>query len=486
MAIYNSDEYIRYLEESAARQKETVGGAYDASAQYLKAQEPDLISYYDKQRSGIYTGSRVSSLGNNERLAAYGLAGNAYAKPQSGYSESSRIRSDVNMQNALANLGTEQRGAIQSLQNAMRQIQQNKVNAIGQIEMATADKIAAVKQADAQNNVNAEKSLVDYYRSIAASGGTLTDEQKAIMSKYGYDYQQLYDIYEREQTISKQKQFAQTYLALLEGGASLTPEQASVFESVYGVPADQYKAFLTEQNQKKTADQLKTAISMGDLYFNGEEINPTSLENWKNQGLLSESQYKERLNEYQFANASIHAQKIDELTTKIANAILGGNKASASEDIQNLNKIMEEIKVDYDNKKISKAQYDDIKSDYDKFVDEANIAPSSVITGKAVYTNGNEVKPSGNRILRNVIVTVDGTSYEVELANAGSGTSTLAKELENKGLIENGQVMLHNGNIYMRVNNPDGSIFTISKLQKAEKKSAKGDYDKLKEALTQK
>ena len=150
MAIYNSDEYIRYLEESAARQKETVGGAYDASAQYLKAQEPDLISYYDKQRSGIYTGSRVSSLGNNERLAAYGLAGNAYAKPQSGYSESSRIRSDVNMQNALANLGAEQRGAIQSLQNAIRQIQQNKASAIGQIEMATADKIAAVKQADAQ------------------------------------------------------------------------------------------------------------------------------------------------------------------------------------------------------------------------------------------------------------------------------------------------------------------------------------------------
>jgi sulfur carrier protein ThiS len=485
MAIYNSDEYIRYLEESAARQKETVGGAYDASAQYLKAQEPDLISYYDKQRSGIYTGSRVSALGDNERLAAYGLAGNAYAKPQSGYSESSRIRSDVNMQNALANLGTEQRGAIQSLQNAIRQIQQNKASAIGQIETATADKIAAIKQADAQNNINAERSLVDYYAKLAQSGATLTDEQKAIMSKYGYDYQQLYDIYEREQTISKQKQFAQTYLALLEGGASLTPEQASVFESVYGVPADQYKAFLTEQNQKQTADQLKAAISMGDLYFNGEQINPTSLEDWKNQGLLSESQYNEILNEYQFANASIYAQKIDYATSKIAEAINSGNRTGLKDLVTELNSAMETVTTAYNNKEISKSQYDEIKSDYDKFVKEAKIAPYNVKTAKAVYTNGNEVNPYGNRIFRNVIVDVGGTSYEVELTNVGSG-STLANELVNKGLTENGQVMLHNGNIYMRVNNPDGSIFTISKLQKAEKKSAKDDYDKLKEALTQK
>ena len=301
--------------------------------------------------------------------------------------------------------------------------------------------------------------------------------KKAIMSKYGYDYQQLYDIYEREQTISKQKQFAQTYLALLEGGASLTPEQASVFESVYGVPADQYKAFLTEQNQKKTADQLKAAISMGDLYFNGEQINPTSLENWKNQGLLSESQYNEILNEYQFANASIHAQKIDMLLLRIAEAINSGNRTGLKDLVTELNSAMETVTTAYNNKEISKSQYDEIKSDYDKFVAEAKIA-SSVKT--AVYTNGNEVNPSGNRVLRNVIVNVDGTSYEVELANVGSGTSPLQKELENKGLIENGQVMLHNGNIYMRVNNPDGSIFTISKLQKAEKEIRKGRLRQIK------
>jgi len=530
MAIYSNEDLIKYYEDALLKRKNDIIRQYAEAEQMLRASKPNIEDAYAKARTNAYTTARLSAIGNNERLAAYGLAGNLYAQPRSGYSETSRIYQDVAMQNTINSLGEEQRKALQELEAAIRANQQNKLSALNTVESQYGEQIANLRQSALDKNFQLEKSqadtfasmasqgyelddaqkallakynynydairkhyldaynksLVEEYKKLLAQGATLTDEQKAIMSKYGYDYQQLYDIYEREQTIGKQKQFAQTYLALLEGGASLTPEQARVFESVYGVPADQYKAFLTEQNQKKTADQLKTAISMGDLYFNGAQINPTSLENWKNQGLLSESQYKDILNEYQFANASIYAQKIDDATSKIAEAINSGNRTGLKNLITELDSAMETVTTAYNNKEISKSQYDEIKSDYDNFVAEAKIAPSNVKIAKAVYTNGNEVNPSGNRILRNVIVTVDGTSYEVELANAGSGTSKLATELENKGLFENGQVMLHNGNIYMRVNNPDGSIFTISKLQKAEKKSAKGDYDKLKKALTPK
>ena len=53
-------------------------------------------------RNDVYTNSRLSAIGNNERLAARGLAGNLYDYARSGTSETSRIAQDVAMRKALA------------------------------------------------------------------------------------------------------------------------------------------------------------------------------------------------------------------------------------------------------------------------------------------------------------------------------------------------------------------------------------------------
>ena len=53
-------------------------------------------------RNDVYINSRLSAIGNNERLAARGLAGNLYDYARSGTSETSRIAQDIAMRKALA------------------------------------------------------------------------------------------------------------------------------------------------------------------------------------------------------------------------------------------------------------------------------------------------------------------------------------------------------------------------------------------------
>jgi hypothetical protein len=69
--------------------------------QQLYAQTPGINQQYDALNSQAYTNARLSALGNNEGLASLGLAGNAYAGPQSGYSESSRVAQDTALGNSV-------------------------------------------------------------------------------------------------------------------------------------------------------------------------------------------------------------------------------------------------------------------------------------------------------------------------------------------------------------------------------------------------
>lgn len=69
--------------------------------QTLAALGNTLKGQYDDVRGQAYTNARTSALGNNESLAALGLAGDAYGGPQSGYSETSRVAQDTALGNAL-------------------------------------------------------------------------------------------------------------------------------------------------------------------------------------------------------------------------------------------------------------------------------------------------------------------------------------------------------------------------------------------------
>lgn len=95
---------------------------YKANEDKLNAQLPQIAQEYDKQRSRAYANARISALGNNERLAAQGLAGNAYAAPVSGYSESSRVAYDNALRNALNYANMQQQNAEDDIRNQINEL----------------------------------------------------------------------------------------------------------------------------------------------------------------------------------------------------------------------------------------------------------------------------------------------------------------------------------------------------------------------------
>ena len=88
--------------------KKAMQEEYNALEMAQKQQEATLNQQKDpikqdaaKLRGDTYTSSRVSAIGNNEVLAQKGLAGSVYKDPRSGYSETSRVRQDTALRNAL-------------------------------------------------------------------------------------------------------------------------------------------------------------------------------------------------------------------------------------------------------------------------------------------------------------------------------------------------------------------------------------------------
>lgn len=93
-----------------------IGGAYDSAAETYKqyidaakasnqanqqAQQANIGQQYNAARGQAYVNSRLGAIGNNEALAAQGLAGNLYGGPQSGVSESARVAQNVGMRNSI-------------------------------------------------------------------------------------------------------------------------------------------------------------------------------------------------------------------------------------------------------------------------------------------------------------------------------------------------------------------------------------------------
>lgn len=93
---------LQAYDKQLAAYKAALQAGYDSQAQAIAAQAAKLKDQYNASRNDIYTNSRLSAIGNNERLAALGLAGNLYDYARSGTSESSRIAQDVAMRKSLA------------------------------------------------------------------------------------------------------------------------------------------------------------------------------------------------------------------------------------------------------------------------------------------------------------------------------------------------------------------------------------------------
>lgn len=84
-----------------AAQKAQINAQFDMQKANLDAQAAQLADDYDRARGQAYVNARLGAIGNNERVASLGLAGNLYSGPQSGFSETSRIAENIAMRNAI-------------------------------------------------------------------------------------------------------------------------------------------------------------------------------------------------------------------------------------------------------------------------------------------------------------------------------------------------------------------------------------------------
>ena len=80
--------------------------AIERNKEQESAQKASIQGDYNDKRNDTYVNARLSAIGNNENLAASGLAGGLYDYAKSGISETSRIAQDNTLRNNINNLNT--------------------------------------------------------------------------------------------------------------------------------------------------------------------------------------------------------------------------------------------------------------------------------------------------------------------------------------------------------------------------------------------
>lgn len=158
--------------------KAALQAAYDSQAAANISAQNKVKSQFDSARSNVYTNARLSAIGNNERLAALGLAGNIYDHARSGTSETNRIAQDIAMRKSLSSLDQGRADAYSEYQLALLQAQKeadmNYANKVAEVEAAKIPYQMALAQALATVSGGGGGGGYSYSRSSSgsSSGGS--------------------------------------------------------------------------------------------------------------------------------------------------------------------------------------------------------------------------------------------------------------------------------------------------------------------------
>ncbi len=163
-------------DKSAAQYKAALDAAYNQQKAGIDAQAAKLGEQYDAIRNQAYVNARLNAIGNNELLAARGLAGNLYSGSNSGVSETSRIQQNIGMRNDI-NAATRQEQnerdalALQLLETGYaRDAEYARWMADMMIAKAQAEQAAA--QQAFENQMALAKMYSSMYSAAAPSGGS--------------------------------------------------------------------------------------------------------------------------------------------------------------------------------------------------------------------------------------------------------------------------------------------------------------------------
>lgn len=163
-------------DKSAAQYKAALDAAYNQQKAGIDAQAAKLGEQYDAIRNQAYVNARLNAIGNNELLAAKGLAGNLYSGSNSGVSETSRIQQSIGMRNDI-NAATRQEQnerdtlALELLQSGYaRDVEYARWMADMMIAKAQAEQAAA--QQAFENQMALANMYNSMYSAAAPSGGS--------------------------------------------------------------------------------------------------------------------------------------------------------------------------------------------------------------------------------------------------------------------------------------------------------------------------
>ena len=153
---YEPADTSAYYNQAAARYADALSTVKNAARQSAAARAEALSGQYEALRRQTYAGARLSAIGNNERLAAKGLAGNLYADARSGASETSRVAQDTALRTAIAQANSQEQEARDALALSLLQAEssadENYANNLANLAL----KQAAAQQQAQQDDFSAK------------------------------------------------------------------------------------------------------------------------------------------------------------------------------------------------------------------------------------------------------------------------------------------------------------------------------------------
>ena len=163
--------------------KKAMQEEYNALEMAQKQQEATLNQQKDpikqdaaKLRGDTYTSSRVSAIGNNEVLAQKGLAGSVYRDPRSGYSETSRVRQDTALRNALNAADLNEQKQLMAIEEKIKQLGYDTGKQKASVQAKWNEKIAQAVREDELRRIQWEREdklrKEDYERQLALAAAS--------------------------------------------------------------------------------------------------------------------------------------------------------------------------------------------------------------------------------------------------------------------------------------------------------------------------
>ena len=190
--VYSAPDLSSQYAAAGQQYTAALEAAYQAQKAQLEKQAQELARQYEGLRTQSYVNGRLGSIGNNEMLAAKGLAGNLYQGTQSGVSETSRVAQDIAMRNNI-NLASAQEQAAKD--DIAAQILQAGYTKDVQAAQYMADLSLQLAQAQAELAAQQYQAQVGAYNAnmglLSSLAGLYGDQQNLNMQQSAHDLDML-------------------------------------------------------------------------------------------------------------------------------------------------------------------------------------------------------------------------------------------------------------------------------------------------------